>query len=176
MAARTGQDTWQADGPNPDAPGELSRFDFVVGAWRGKASLRRDDGAWEHLDVSWNGRYILDGYAIADDYRMTTANGDLLVLGVNVRAYDPKSRVWRMKWLNALGGSWVDLGPEELGGVRVDENSITYEMHEPVADHPFTRATYTTVSKDVFTWRGERSHDRSSWEDFLLIELHRRRN
>jgi len=46
------------------------------------------------------------------------------VLGINMRAYDSKKKTWNMKWLNALAGTWVDLGPEKLGGVAVDEKAI----------------------------------------------------
>lgn len=106
------------------APPELSRFAFLIGQWRCEAKLKREDGTWESLSAIWEGRYILDGYAIADEYRMTTLAGELLVLGINMRAYDSKKKTWNMKWLNALAGTWVDLGPEKLGGVAVDEKAI----------------------------------------------------
>jgi len=94
---------------------------------------------------------MLDGYAIADEYRMTTLAGELLVLGINLRAYDSKKKAWNMKWLNALAGTWVDLGPEDLGGVTADEKTITYSTKEPVAAHLLTRATYTNISESHFT-------------------------
>ena len=75
--------------------------------------------------------------------------------------------------LNALSGTWTDLGPEELGGVTTDGNAVSYLMKEPVAHHAFTRATYTSISTDHFTWRGDRSGDGKTWEEFLLIDLHR---
>jgi hypothetical protein len=78
-----------------------------------------------------------------------------------------------MKWLNALAGTWVDLGPQELGGVTADEKAISYIMKEPVARHAFTRATYTHISANHFMWRGERSDDGKTWEEFLLIEAYR---
>ena len=159
--------------PNPNAPSELSRFSFLIGKWRCDAKLRREDGTWESLKATWEGRYILDGYAIADEYRMMTPAGELLVLGINLRAYDSKKKAWNMKWLNALAGTWVDLGPEELGGVTADEKSISYSMKEPVARHAFTRATYTNISADHFTWRGDRSNDGKAWEEFLVIEVYR---
>jgi hypothetical protein len=166
---------------NPNAPGELSRFAFLTGKWHGQAKLLRDDRTWENLNVTWEGRFILDGYAIADEYRMTGATGELLVLGMNFRSYDPKQKTWTMKWLNALGGTWLDLGSEEMGGVKADEKAITYIIKEPVATQPdaylrshvFTRATYLNVSENHFTWRGERSNDRTSWQEFLVVELDR---
>lgn len=36
--------------------------------------------------------YILDGYAIADEYRMIASSGELLVFGMNFRIYDSASR------------------------------------------------------------------------------------
>jgi hypothetical protein len=159
--------------PNADAPGELSQFAFLVGKWRGEAKLKREDGTWENLKALWEGRYILDGYAIADEYRMMTPAGELLVLGMNFRSYDAKKKAWNLRWLDALAGTWTDLGPAELGGVAADAKAISYRMKEPVAQHALTRATYTNISADHFTWRGERSDDGKTWEQFLVIELYR---
>lgn len=167
------QDKQEYTKPNRNAPPELSRLGFLIGKWRCEATLKREDGTWESLRATWEGRYILDGYAIADDYRMETLAGELLVLGTNIRSYDSKKKVWNMKWLNALSGTWTDLGSEELGGIAVDEKSISYCMKEPVAHHAFTRATYINVSPNRFTWRGERSNDRKAWEEFLVIEAYR---
>jgi hypothetical protein len=168
-------DRYQSDygSPNPNAPPELSRFAFLIGSWRCDARLKGEDGSWEPLEASWVGRYVLDGYAIMDEFRMTRPTGELLVLGANLRAYDVKNEAWTLKWLNALDGTWVDLGPEELGGVQIDGHSISYAFEEPVGPHALTRATYLDISPNHFTWRGERSSDGKAWEEFLVIEAHR---
>jgi hypothetical protein len=158
---------------NPNAPPELSHFSFLIGNWHCDANLKHDNGTWAQLKATWDGHYILDGYAIADEYRMTTPAGDLLVQGLNIRTYDPAKKIWHIKWLNARAGTWTDLGTEALGGVTISEQSISYLMKEPVAPHIFTRATYTNISADHFTWRGERSNDRATWEEFLVVEAHR---
>lgn len=49
-------------------------------------------------------------------------------------------------------------------------------MKEPVARHAFTRATYTNISANHFTWRGDRSNDGMAWEEFLIIEAYRRKD
>jgi hypothetical protein len=158
---------------NPKAPAELSRFAFLIGRWRCKARVELATGETQTLQATWLGRFILDGYAIADEYRMTTAAGELLVLGMNFRTYDAIKQTWNIKWLNAFAGTWLDLGPEELGGVRVDGQSIIYAFKEPMAGHAYTRATYTSVSESHFTWRGEKSDDRKTWSEFMVIECHR---
>jgi hypothetical protein len=161
---------------NPNAPPELSRFAFLIGKFRCEVRLKQGDGDWASLKGTWEGHFILDGYAIEDEYRMTTVPGELVVLGMNFRSYDAKKKSWNIKWLNALSGTWVDLGTEELGGVKIDEKGITYKMKEPVASHTFTRATYTNISENHFTWRGERSNDEKAWEEFMVIEAERVKN
>jgi hypothetical protein len=162
------------DKPNPDASTALSRFAFLVGRWQCEAKVRLDNGEWQTFRAGWLGRFILDGYAIADEYRMTGSSGELIVLGMNFRAYDAVNKTWNMKWLNALDGTWVDLGPEEFGGVRFDGQSIIYVLKEPVASHAYTRATYTDISRRHFTWRGEKSDDGKAWSEFMVVEAYRR--
>src|SRR5262245_57040611 len=159
--------------PNPNAPAELSRFAFLLGRWRCQAKVLLGNGTWQKFDATWIGRFILDGYAIADEYKMTGSTGELIVLGMNLRMYDATKQSRNMKWLNALAGTWVDLGPEELGGVRFEGQSIIYAFKEPVAVHAYTRPTYTNISKTHFTWRGEKSGDGKAWSDFMVVEAYR---
>ena len=135
--------------------------------------MRSADGESQTLQATWLDRFIRDGYAIADEYRMTASFEELIVLGLNIRAYDAAKEIWNIKWLNALAGTWVDLGPEDLGGVRIDGQSIIYAFEEPVAAHAFTRATYTNISKTHFTWRGEKSDDGKAWSEFMVVEAYR---
>jgi hypothetical protein len=165
----------EADKPSPKAPAELARFAFLIGNWRFSARFKAANGEWQPFHGTWAGRYILDGYAIADDYRMTGPSGELLVLGTNFRVYDPVRRAWNIKWLNALEGTWTDLTSDELGGARFDGPSVSYVFKaERGAEWPYTRATYTNISKSHFTWRGERSEDAKSWAEFMVVECDRR--
>jgi hypothetical protein len=159
--------------PNPNAPPALSQFAFLIGRWRCEAKVRSANGDWQTLQATWLGRFILDGYAIADEYRMTDASGELIVLGMNLRAYDAAKKTWNIKWLNALAGTWTDLGTDELGGVTFDGQSVIYAFREPVAAHPYTRATYTNISTTHFTWRGEKSDDGKAWSEFMVVEAYR---
>src|SRR5439155_12291141 len=110
-----GRDEQEYGRPYPNAPQERSRFAFLIGKWRCEARLKREDGVWETLQATWVGRYVLDGYVIMDEYRMTRPTGELLVLGMNLRSYDVKRKTWSMKWLNALGGTWVEGTQETIG-------------------------------------------------------------
>jgi hypothetical protein len=158
---------------NPKAPVELERFAFLLGAWSGEAKLKLDGGGTQTFQVKWVGRTILDGYAIEDEYRMTAASGELIVLGMNFRTYEAARKSWHIKWLNALDGTWTDLGTEEFGGVKLEGNSIIYGFKEPMAKHAYTRAIYTVVSPTRFTWRGEKSEDGKVWREFLGVACER---
>jgi hypothetical protein len=160
--------------PNPNAPAELSRFAFLIGRWRFDATFKSADGERQTFHGTWFGHYILDGYAIADEYRMIGSSGELIVLGMNFRIYDSAKQVWNIKWLNALDGTWTDLTSQQFGGARFDGQSVTYAFKaERGAQSPFTRATYTNISKTHFTWRGEKSEDAKTWTDFMVVECHR---
>ena len=158
---------------NPKAPRALSRFAFLIGEFRCSAKIKMDSGHWQNFQASWHGRYVLEGYVIADEYRMTDAAGALLVLGTNFRAYDASRRTWNIKWLNALAGTWTDLSSAELGGVRFDGPTVTYAFKEPTAAHAYTRATYTSFSNDHFTWRGDKSTDATTWSEFMVVDCYR---
>jgi hypothetical protein len=182
------QQEQRVDKPNPNAPAELSRFAFLIGRWRFEAKLKSANGEWQTFGSgTWLGHFILDGYAIADEYRMFGSSGELIVLGMNFRAYDSAKQVWNIKWLNARAGTWTDLTPEQFGGARFDGQSVKYVFKEPVAQPltpellekyptaqwPFMRATYTNISTRHFTWRGEKSEDAKLWTDFMVVECYR---
>jgi hypothetical protein len=147
--------------PNPNAPAALSRFAFLIGKWTCDARVRLADGAWQTLQGTWVRRFILDGYAIADEYRMTGASEELIVLGLNLRTYDGTTSIWNMKWLNALAGTWVDLGPEELGGISFDGQSIIYAFREPMA---------AVAASPEFHHELPGSHETDATELAILIE------
>jgi hypothetical protein len=162
------------DQPNPNAPAELSRFAFLIGQWRFDARFKSANAEWQAFHGTWLGYYILDGYAIADEYRMLGSSGEPIVLGMNFRVYDSARQLWNIKWLNALDGTWTDLTSEQFGGARFDGQSVTYAFKaERGAQWPFTRATYTNISKSHFTWRGEKSDDAKTWTEFMVVECNR---
>src|SRR5258708_31325691 len=118
------------DKPNPKAPAALSQFAFLIGQWRFDAKFESPQGEWQTFHGTWIGRYILDGYAIADEYKMLGSSGKVIVHGMNFRVYDVPKQLWNIKWLNALEGTWTDLTPEEFGGATFEGQSVSYMFRE----------------------------------------------
>jgi uncharacterized protein DUF1579 len=161
---------------NPNAPAELLKFAFIIGHWIFDAKVKTPDGQSLPFKGTWRGRYILEGYAISDEYRMTDLSGKLIVLGLNLRTYDASTQTWNIKWLNALTGTWMDLAPSQLGNVRSEGQSMIYAFPQTSPDdstHIYSRVTYTKVSESRFTWKGEKSADANNWTEFMLVDCHR---
>jgi hypothetical protein len=158
---------------NPKAPATLSEFAFLVGEFDCEARIHLDGGQLQNFRAKWSGRFILDGYAIADEYRMFDATGVLLVLGMNFRTYDSARGAWNLRWLDGFSGAWTNLAAEEFGGVTIAAKSISYMFREPMAGHHLTRATYIRNSPTHFTWRAEKSENGDDWAEFMVLEAKR---
>jgi hypothetical protein len=167
--------------PHPLAPKELEQFAFLIGRWRCESRVLQADESFATYHASRVGRYVLDGWVIADEFRQVTSTGELMQLGENYRMYDRVRGLWMMKWLDALTSTWLDLGPESLGGVRVSDALITYEHARPPGlpegrfpSHTKFRNSFSNISHDHFTWRAEISGDGGDlWRDVQVIESFR---
>lgn len=129
--------------------------------------FKNQNGGEAPLKATWTGRYILDGFVIADEYQMFDADGKLVMLGMNYRSYDSKTNSWKMKWLDALNSAWLNLGPEELGGVESDGNSISFKVqYQPNELH---RIRFVNISEAHFSWRVDISTDGGkNWNDAVM--------
>lgn len=160
-------DTTNYGNPHPDAPDQLSTFAFLIGKWNCEVAIQQDNGSISHLQATWEGRYILDGYVIADEYRMVDAAGDLRMLGMNFRAFKQETNRWNMKWLEALSGKWLELGPQNLGGVSVTDSSIAYSAEFRPGEHH--RMTFSHINKHDFIWKVDISTDHGhTWNKAVM--------
>ena len=159
-------------GPNPDAPPELSQFAFLIGSWRADGKLKTADGTWKPFTADWTARYILDGYVIADEFHTSETGSEFQLHGATFRSYDASRKTWVMKFLNARESTWLDLGPENLGGVEVTDDAITF-MHRVEPDG-LLRVRFENFSANHFSWRGEFSSDGgNAFDEIMVIEAHR---
>jgi hypothetical protein len=162
----------------PNAPPELAQFAFLIGKWRCSSSVTMPDGAVTMNPATWEGRYILDGFVIADEFRLLGEAGEVVQLGQNYRCYDRASGQWVMKWLDAIAATWLDLGPEDLGGVHVSDDGITFKHRAPlgpVARHfppdALFRISFRNIGPEAFSWTAELSVDAGDhWNVVQVIE------
>ncbi|GAA4049344.1 hypothetical protein GCM10022213_21540 [Parerythrobacter jejuensis] len=106
--------------PHPDAPPELAQFDFLIGDFTIAAHARRN-GVWSPPrpgpTARWNGRYILGGMAIMDEWYDPDPGFDpSSPRGVNVRRWNDGSAEWDMMWVHTAGFQVQDLRARILDG------------------------------------------------------------
>jgi len=167
--------------PNRNAPRELSQFAFLIGTWQCESRVKGPDGEYRTYPATWVARYILDGYVIADEFRQLGPAGEVAQLGQSLRSYNTDQKAWIIKWLDALDSTWLELGPEDLGGVRVQGGVITYQHRRPRGRagrlfplQSLFRLTFSNISEDHFTWRAELSTDGGeTWAEVQVIEASR---
>jgi hypothetical protein len=166
---------------HPDAPRELSRFAFLIGRWRCQCRVKSPEGAWETYPAAWLSRFVLDGYAIADEFRRWGADGRLLELSQTMRSYDAARGRWVIRWYDALAAEWLDVAPHDLGGVQSDDTGLRYSYHAQLDTVPGARpeqtvfcVSFSGISPRQFRQATAVSRDGGRiWEEVEIIEAER---
>lgn len=160
------------DRSHPDAPPELALFAFLIGVWKCDGKVKTEDGIWQPFTAEWVGSYILDGSAIADEFRAIWPDGSLFMHGQNIRIFSTEEKMWRMKWIDSMKGDVLKMGCPELGGVKVSNGSITF--HVPHNEGELLRSCYSNITDQLFTWRGAMlGEDGETWEEMMAIDARR---
>ena len=125
---------------NAGSPDELEVFSFLVGKWQGTGKVKLDGGKFaEFQDVSWIGRYILDGTAIADELHSSAPDGSPY-LGISLRQYDTKRKTWIIEYLNVSNSFLRKQVNGGSGSVAVDGRTPTV-----ISGAPDSMSRSTTV-------------------------------
>jgi hypothetical protein len=139
-----------------NAPKELDAFAFLIGKWQGAGRTKLGDGKVAEFDgVTWMGRYILDGTAIADEFHAAAPDGSPY-LGISFRQYDRSRNAWIVEYLNVSGSFLRRQVSATSGSVVVDGGSVVVISESP---HTWSRETYRVESHDHFTYSLDISPD-----------------
>jgi len=115
---------------SPRAPHELDVFAFLIGSWEGTGRTRRPDGTFAEYPVTWIGRYILDGTAIADEGHGPYPDGRPFV-GISFRQYDRSRKTWVIEFLNIPDSFLRRQVRQGIGGVVVRDHTVTITSESP---------------------------------------------
>jgi hypothetical protein len=155
---------------NPRSPNELAAFSFLVGKWQGEGKARLPDGAVADFPVSWVGRYILDGTAIADEMHSVNPDGSPY-LGISLRQYDPGGKTWIIEYLNVSNSFLRRQVNGRSGSVDVDGRNVTVVSEGPTT----SREHYRVVDEDHWVYRIDLSSDGGrSWNEAQVEMTFRR--
>lgn len=139
----------------PSAPAELCTFAFLIGKWDGKGKAPQADGTSAEIPVTWIGRYVLDGTAIADELQSTMPDGKTY-LGITLRQYDAARKTWVIEFLNVTSSFLRRQVNARSGAVTVDGQNVTIASESPgirIREH------YLVPDRDHFTYLLDVSND-----------------
>ena len=145
---------------SPHAPQELDVFAFLIGTWDGRGTTTLPDGKVAEFPVTWIGRYILDGTAIADEMHAPAPDGSPY-LGISLRQYDVNRRAWIIEFLNVTQSFLRRQVNGDSGSVNVAGRTVTVASESPEV---MIREHYHVADRDNFVYRLDVSNDAGkSW-------------
>jgi hypothetical protein len=153
------------------APEELRVFSFLIGKWDGKGATRLADGTVAEFPVSWIGRYILDGTAIADEMHAPAPDGSPY-LGISLRQYDRDRRSWIIEYLNVSGSFLRKQVNAASGSVQVSGRNVTVDSASAAI---MIREHYLVPDQDTFTYALDVSNDAGRTWNEAQIQMRFRR-
>src|SRR5690606_8771776 len=129
------------------------------------------DGGSAAFPVTWIGRYVLDGTAIADEMQAPAPDGSPW-LGMSLRQFDAARQTWIIEFLNVTGAFLRRQVNGNAGSVSLDGRNVTVASASPGMN---IREHYLVTGNDAFTYRLDISTDEGrNWtEGQMEISLKR---
>jgi len=150
------------------APALLDLFAFLVGKWKGSGTATLPDGKSAQFEVTWIGRYVLNGMAIADEFHSQAPDGSPY-LGISLRYFDAPHGSWVIEYLNVSGSFLRRQVNPQSGSVRGTGDTISVIAEEGSMR---IRESYRVADRRHFTYRTDLSHDGGKSWDPVQIEIH----
>jgi len=92
------QDSLKTSKGSPHLTG-LHDFDFEVGEWHVHHRVSRTGGErWLEFEGTCRNRGLIDGFANVEEHAFNKPSG--VTHGVALRAYDPKTTLWAIWWID----------------------------------------------------------------------------
>jgi hypothetical protein len=153
---------------NPQAPRQLSLFSFLVGKWSGTGTTRLADGGSAQWEITWIGRYILDGMAIADEGHSQFPDGRPAI-GISIRHFDTRHDSWIIEFLNVSNSFLRRQVNPRSGSVSMDAAGNIVILCEDGETR--IRELYHVIDQNRFTYSIDLSRDGGRNWDPVSIEM-----
>ena len=141
---------------NDSAPEELDVFSFLIGKWEGSGKTRLADGTVAEYDgLTWIGRYVLDGMAIADELHTPQPDGSP-GMGITFRYFDPENEHWIVEFLNVSNSFIRRQVNAESGSVETDGTTVIVVTE---SGQSIIREYYRVLGGDRFVYSLDLSND-----------------
>ena len=170
LAAASGAVDAQMVGPNPNAHAGIFQIEPFIGRWEMISFDKQPNGQVTETRSTSHAFWILDGYAVQDDFRALSGSGSVIFRGTSIRTYDPQTDTWLIRWLMVGDPGMTDIRARWVDGRMIGEGTGTDyrgEFRE--------RFEYRFPDPDHYVFTMDRSYDGgTTWiEAFNRIEATR---
>lgn len=133
---------------------QLEQLDFFIGHWELETNDIQPDGTFKTGKAKSKVKYILDGYAMQDNYLMLDGNENIILRGTSIRSFNKNSGKYQIVWIMPGINGITDITAEFIDnklvgrGKGYDNNGEFLEKFE-----------YYNISKDSYSFKMDRSYD-----------------
>ncbi|GLQ87681.1 hypothetical protein GCM10007898_12480 [Dyella flagellata] len=165
------------DAPKPQQASDLSGvrdFDFFIGSWRTHSRRLKDrlvgSHDWEEFDGTIRSFSLMGGLANVDDTEFDTPEG--IYRGVAPRAYDPKTGLWAIWWIDGRNPHGA-LDPPVKG--RFVHGIGTFYASDTLRGKPIkVRFVWSRITPTTAHWEQAYSGDGGkTWETNWIQDVRR---
>jgi hypothetical protein len=162
------------DTPQPSEASHLAGshgFDFEIGEWRVHHHVKRPAGNdWSEFDGTSSVRTLMDGSANVEDNTFNKPDG--ITHGVAVRAYDQKTGLWAIWWIDGRDPHGA-LDPPVKG--RFEDGVGTFYSDSTINGKPVrTRFIWSHITPTSARWEQALSSDAGkTWETNWTMDFRR---
>ncbi|HEX6639173.1 MAG TPA: hypothetical protein VF033_16070 [Steroidobacteraceae bacterium] len=147
---------------------EAADWAFIAGRWQVQNQKLAPDGSWTKFASTLHNRPVMAGYGNVGDNLFEMPGG--AYRGMSMRAFDPKTRLWRSWWLD--GRSPSDIGPAVSGrfergtGTLIGEDMVNGEKVQ-------VRSQWSKITKSSAHWEQALSRDGKRWRTNWVADMER---
>lgn len=146
---------------NPAAPEETAQFQFLVGRWHAEYSGISSDGTVTKGTADWRIKYILNGFALQDEWSYSLPDGTIAGYGTMFRTFDAKKKEWTI-----VEQTTGNLEFNHMTAKKVGDTMVMYEEGETPEGKIHMRRVFHNITRDSFDWRYDISRDGGkTWQE-----------
>jgi len=133
---------------------QLEELDFFIGEWVIETKDIQPNGTFKTGKAKSSVKYILDGYAIQDDYLMLDDNDSVVFRGTSIRSFNMNTAKYQIVWIMPGITGITDISAEFVEnklvgkGKGYDDNGAFLERFE-----------YYNISQESYSFKMDRSYD-----------------
>jgi len=145
---------------NPNAPEELSQFDFLIGDWNIEIDFRQPDGAIQTYPAIWHNHWMVNGILLAQEWRGPFATG------VEFKRYNKQKGMWEGRQTYNFKPGWST----SIAVKEEDKMIVTHGESTDQAGRVFIlRETYHDMTENSFKMFAQRSYDNGkTWSEWAF--------